>query len=114
MRRSITLLLHLLMCFLFAAGIQGKPEAGKDWVEVPALGVGLCVNNLFQSNMVIQRDKPVRVWGWASVGEKVTVSFAGQTKTVEAGRSRSWQVELSAMEASSSLDQPSRRVMVGA
>ena len=29
--------------------------------------------------MVLQRDKPAAVWGWAAPGEKVTVSFAGQT-----------------------------------
>lgn len=114
MKNILPLFLTLTLVLFCPICVQAKPEEGKDWVEVPTIGDGLCVNNLFQSNMVIQRDKPVRVWGWASVGEKVTVSFAGQTKTVEAGRSRSWQVELSAMEASSSLDQPSRRVMVGA
>ena len=80
--------------------MQGKPEEGKDWVEVPAVGDGLCVNNLFQSNMVVQRDKPVRVWGWASPGEKVTVSFAGQTLSAKADQERLWRVTLTAMAAS--------------
>ncbi|MFT5905766.1 MAG: sialate O-acetylesterase [Cryomorphaceae bacterium] len=76
-----------------------KPEEGKDWVELSAIGEGLCVNNLFQSNMVIQRDKTVRVWGWALPGEKVTVSFAGQSHSVKAEKDRHWQVELTAVEA---------------
>jgi len=28
-------------------------------------------------HMVLQREKPVAVWGWAEAGESVTVSFAG-------------------------------------
>ena len=35
--------------------------------------------------MVLQRGLPVPVWGWADAGEKVSVSFAGQTKTANAG-----------------------------
>ena len=30
--------------------------------------------------MVLQRDMPVPVWGTASLGEKITVEFAGQKK----------------------------------
>lgn len=51
-------------------------------------------------NMVLQRHKAVPVWGTADKGEKVTVSFAGQTKTTVANDSGKWMVELSPMEAS--------------
>ena len=27
-------------------------------------------------HMVLQREKPIAVWGWADAGESVTVSFA--------------------------------------
>jgi sialate O-acetylesterase len=100
MRRCIVLLLTLLT-ILSQASAQEKPEEDKDWVAVPAVGDGLCVNNLFQSNMVLQRDKPIHVWGWASPGEKVTVSFAGQTQTAEADDKPLWRVTLTAMEGSS-------------
>ncbi len=43
-----------------------KLEPGKDRIDTPAIGSGLCVHNLFQSNMVLQRDKPIRVWGRAA------------------------------------------------
>lgn len=33
----------------------------------------------FSDHMVLQREKPVAVWGWADAGESVTVSFAGQS-----------------------------------
>ncbi len=41
----------------------------EDVVDVPAIGEGLCVSNVFQTNMVLQRDKPIHVWGWAEPGE---------------------------------------------
>ncbi|MEK6248997.1 MAG: sialate O-acetylesterase, partial [Planctomycetales bacterium] len=29
------------------------------------------------SQMVLQREKPLKIWGWADKGEKVTVECAG-------------------------------------
>jgi len=71
----------------------------EDVVDVPAVGKGLCVSNVFQTNMVLQRGKPVAVWGWAAAGEKVTVSFAGQQATATAGPDRAWQITLEPMPA---------------
>ena len=53
------------------------------------------------SSMVLQRDLPVPVWGWADAGEKVSVSFAGQTKTANAGDDGKWMVKLEPLKASS-------------
>lgn len=78
---------------------QAKPEEGKDWVAEPAIGDGLCVNNLFQSNMVIQRDRPVAVWGWAAPGEEIQVSFAGQSQNTKTDENRQWRVTFTAMDA---------------
>ncbi len=78
---------------------QNMPR--EDVVEVPAITDGLSVSNVFQSGMVLQRDKPLRIWGWATAGEKVTVSFGGESASVTAGDDRSWDVQLPAMEASS-------------
>ena len=36
--------------------------------------------NVIGSNMVLQRDLPVPIWGWGEPGEKVSVNFAGQNK----------------------------------
>ncbi|MDP6035865.1 MAG: sialate O-acetylesterase, partial [Verrucomicrobiota bacterium] len=32
------------------------------------------------SGLVLQRDLPVPIWGWANADEKISVTFAGQTK----------------------------------
>ena len=51
-------------------------------------------------HMVLQRGKPVAVWGFADAGEKVTVAFAGQTKQAVADGDGRWSVRLDALEAS--------------
>ena len=78
---------------------QKMPMPKEDVIEVPAIGDGLCVHNLFQSNMILQRDKPIEIWGWAKPGEVVRVLFAGKNKETKAGKDREWKVTLPAMTA---------------
>ncbi|MEI7946829.1 MAG: hypothetical protein WCJ02_09030 [bacterium] len=92
-----TLLLTMIAGTALAA--PQKPMPKEDVIDVPAIGQGLCVHNLFQSNMVLQRDKPVAIWGWAAAGEKVTVSFANQTQSATADKGRAWKVLLTPMTA---------------
>ena len=56
---------------------------------------------IFNNHMVIQRDVEAPVWGWADAGEKVTVSFAGQTRSTVADASGKWSVKLPKLAASS-------------
>jgi hypothetical protein len=47
-----------------------------------SLGWGVVtLPNVIGNNMVLQRDLPVPIWGWAEPGEQVNVSFDGQSKT---------------------------------
>lgn len=55
----------------------------------------------FSSNMILQREKPVVIWGSAPAAKSVTVSFANQRKTVHADNSGAWKIELDPMKASS-------------
>lgn len=57
-------------------------------------------SGMFGDHMVLQRGMPVPVWGSAEPGEKVTVSFAGQTATAETDPTGKWKLALPAMEAS--------------
>ena len=82
-----------------AAENQKLPR--EDVIDVPAVGDGLCVHNLFQSNMVLQRDRPVSIWGWAAPGEVVKLSFAGQSRQITTGPDRAWRVTLDPMSADS-------------
>ncbi|MBM4093493.1 MAG: sialate O-acetylesterase, partial [Planctomycetes bacterium] len=45
------------------------------------VGADVKVPALFGDHMVVQRDMPVPVWGWADPGEKVTVVFGTQMET---------------------------------
>lgn len=55
---------------------------------------------LFTDNAVLQREKPIPVWGTASAGEKVSVTFAGQTVATTADAAGKWRVDLPAQPAS--------------
>lgn len=92
--------LFIIGCFAPTAFARQMPR--EDVVDVPAIGEGLCLCNLFQSNMVLQRDKPVRVWGWAAPQEEITLSFAGHQATTMADENRRWEVTLPAVAANSS------------
>ena len=89
------------LLILSQAGAEEKWERGRDRIDVPAVGAGLCLHNLFQSGLVIQRDKPIRIWGWAEPGEDVRVTFGEKTQSCTAAADRSWKVELPARPASS-------------
>ena len=54
--------------------------------------------HIFGDNMVLQRGKPVKVWGWAGPGEAVTVTFGPRKATATAGQDGKWQLELAPME----------------
>ena len=56
--------------------------------------------DIFTDGMVLQRDKPVAIWGEAEPGEEVTVAFAGQEKNTKADASGSWSLRLDPMPAS--------------
>ena len=55
---------------------------------------------LFQDGAVLQREKPVPVWGKTDPGGKVSVTFAGQTKTASADRAGRWLITLDPLETS--------------
>jgi len=71
----------------------------------------LKVHGIFSSNMVIQRDKPIRIWGWAAPGGKVSVQF-GQAKAEAAADAKAglWEVTFPARQA----DANSRKLTVTA
>ncbi len=94
--RSLIALLSAAVTFSAATAQQ---ESGKVPPVVPAIAEGLRLHSLFQSNMVLQREKPIAMWGWAVPGEDVTVSFSGQTQTAKAGGDGAWRVVFPAMPA---------------
>ena len=64
----------------------------------------------FSDHMVLQREKPVSIWGRADGGERVTVSFAGQSQSTTAAVDGRWQVKLDALSTS---EQPRSLIVTG-
>jgi sialate O-acetylesterase len=56
---------------------------------------------LFTGGAVLQRDKPVPVWGKADAGEKVSVTFAGQKISTTTAADGRWMVLLEPLATSS-------------
>jgi len=70
------------------------------------LGIGTAnaevrVHHIFDNNMVLQRGKPVKVWGWADKGEAVSVEFQDQKEDAKADAQGKWSIEFRPMQASS-------------
>lgn len=57
------------------------------------------VPRMVSDGMVLQRDMPLRIWGFASPGEKVTVKFAGETASGVTDDNGKWVVRLSPKKA---------------
>jgi len=53
---------------------------------------------VFSDHMVLQREKPIAVWGWAEDGEKVTVQLGKDEVSTEAKNGK-WKVLLSPLKA---------------
>ena len=61
-----------VMRYGFLVGIVGLLFGPRD------AAAELTLARVFSDHMVVQRERPIRVWGWASSADVVTVRFAGQ------------------------------------
>jgi sialate O-acetylesterase len=78
---------YLLLGFLFIGF--------GDMVQAKVL-----LPQILSSGMVLQRDKPINIWGFADPGEKISVEFAGQIKTTIADSKGNWIVVLAPLKTS--------------
>ena len=58
----------------------------------------LSVAHPFGDHMVLQRNKPVPIWGWASKNEKITIQFNQLSIQTQADVNGKWMVSLPAMK----------------
>jgi sialate O-acetylesterase len=54
---------------------------------------------LISNGMVLQRDAPLKIWGWADRGEKIKIEFLGKKYQTKADKQGDWKVNLPAMAA---------------
>jgi sialate O-acetylesterase len=57
------------------------------------------LHEIFQDHGVLQRDRPIQVWGQAGAGERLTVSVAATTVHATADAHGDWSAMLPAMSA---------------
>jgi sialate O-acetylesterase len=75
--------------FFTAVAILFQSQLASADVTLPAL---------ISDGMVLQQKTPVRIWGWAAEGERVTVALRGQSATAETRGGR-WSVTLKPLDA---------------
>jgi len=83
---------RILVAALLLAGFTGTPLPAQD---APA-GKPL-LHPLFTDHMVLQRDVPTTIWGWAQPGREVTVTLADKTATGVADAQGKWLARLGAL-----------------
>ena len=57
------------------------------------------LSEVFGEHMVLQRDRPLRIWGQATPGQSLTVELGGRTGTARAGSDGRWRVQLAPLPA---------------
>ena len=60
----------------------------------PALAETLTVPKFFSDHMVLQRNASAAIWGSASPGSEVTVTFKGSKANAKASEDGSWEVKV--------------------
>jgi sialate O-acetylesterase len=53
----------------------------------------------FSSHMVLQREAPITIYGWADKGKTVSIEFAGKTLQAKADNKGEWSITFPAMQA---------------
>jgi sialate O-acetylesterase len=75
---------------LLISWVVASPPPAQAAVVLPAV---------FQDNMVLQRDKPISIWGHAEPGEKITVKLGTESAHTKANDKGGWLVELKPLSA---------------
>jgi len=84
--------------------ILGCPVRQWSWLAIAPFAIGWLAGSyaqakvrlpdVFGDHMVLQRERPISIWGLADAGEAITVSLDGETVHATAERSGHWRVSL--------------------
>lgn len=83
--KTFTFRFKLIFSILVFAGMHANAD-----VRLPAI-VG--------DGMILQRNEPLKIWGWADPGEKVSVTFMEEEHSTKTGKDGKWMVKLDPMQA---------------
>lgn len=71
---------------MMVAAVVAMPAAARETTGL--------LHPLFRDHAVLQRDRPIAVWGHAGPGQPVSVTFAGQAVSTRADAAGGWQATL--------------------
>lgn len=83
MKRLIPFL--FFYCFLYLCPFDSSAQ-----IKLP---------RLVRDSMILQRDSKIKIWGWASPGEKITIQFLRKKYSTRADKEGNWFVQLAAAKA---------------
>ena len=81
---------RLLSCIVSLFAVASSVSPVRADVNLP---------KVFSSRMVLQRERPLPIWGWADPGEEVTVRLDEATATSTADSNGDWKIVLPAVKA---------------
>jgi sialate O-acetylesterase len=87
------------------ASIHGWPTGWRALAVLASLGIAMPgaaevrLPRLFSDHMVVQRDQPLRLWGSATPGQSIAVSFGDASARAQAQSDGRWRIELPAPSA---------------
>ena len=92
--------MFFLLCGVLQAALSAESTSTPVTPTVSATEVKeLRLPHIFSKGMVLQREMPVPIWGWAPAGTTVQVEFAGQKTQATADASGKWRVTLDPLKA---------------
>lgn len=85
LRKAVVAAAAGLMC-----GLSGLAHATPSALQLP---------KLFGDNMVLQQEKPIRIWGFDAPGTDVTVTLNEQSQNAMSDKDGEWRVSLPPMKS---------------
>jgi sialate O-acetylesterase len=68
------------------------------FIAVSAFGQ-IRLPQLISDGLIVQRDVPIKIWGWAAPNEKISIAFNKANYPTAADENGQWEVQLSAQKA---------------
>ena len=72
---------------------------GMLWATAAGASADRLLAGVFQDHMVVQRDRPIEIWGEAAAGAQLSVLLGGHSASAIAAGDGAWRAQLPAMPA---------------
>ncbi len=69
------------------------------FISIASISAKVRLPKLFTNNMVLQRDMPVKIWGWADAGEEITITFLENEYSTVTSSFGAWEIKLPSQKA---------------